>query len=66
MGKGDASHKVMAKVTAEIERVVSTPKFKRCRVSTIRDFLPGCGGVTASNFGLGRQITVDWSSQGKW
>ncbi|KAH1107899.1 hypothetical protein J1N35_011667 [Gossypium stocksii] len=56
----------MAKVSAEFERVVSAPKFKWHRVSAIRDFLPGCGRVTAPNIGLSTQITVDQSSQGKW
>ncbi|KAH1082711.1 hypothetical protein J1N35_022472 [Gossypium stocksii] len=60
-----SSRKVMAKVPAEIERVVSTPKFKRRRVSAVRDFPPRCGRVTASNFGLSRQITIYRSSQGK-
>ncbi|KAK5802909.1 hypothetical protein PVK06_030541 [Gossypium arboreum] len=45
-------------------RVVSAPKFKRRRVSAVRDFLPGCGRVTAPNFVLIRQITVDRLSQG--
>ncbi|KAH1122195.1 hypothetical protein J1N35_005355 [Gossypium stocksii] len=31
---------------------VSTPKFKRRRVSAVRDFPPGYGRVTASNNGL--------------
>ncbi|KAH1122493.1 hypothetical protein J1N35_005653 [Gossypium stocksii] len=56
----------MAKVSAEFERVVSAPKFKRRRVSVVRDFPPGCGRVTASNFGLCRKIVIDQSSQGKW
>ncbi|KAH1039209.1 hypothetical protein J1N35_040952 [Gossypium stocksii] len=64
MGRGGASDKVMAKVPAEIERVVSAPKFKRHRVSEVWDFPLGCGRVTASNFGLRRQIVVDRSSQG--
>ncbi|KAH1098066.1 hypothetical protein J1N35_014987 [Gossypium stocksii] len=55
----------MAKVSAEFERVVSAPKFKRRKVSAVRDFLPGCGRVTAPNFGLSRQIAVDQFSQGK-
>ncbi|KAH1098059.1 hypothetical protein J1N35_014980 [Gossypium stocksii] len=55
----------MAKVSAEIERVVSTPKFKRRKVSAVRDFLRRCKRVTASNFRLSRQIAVDQSSQGK-
>ncbi|KAH1056404.1 hypothetical protein J1N35_034469 [Gossypium stocksii] len=66
MGKGGASDKVMAKVPAKIERVVSAPKFKRCKVSAVRDFLRGYGRVSASNFGLSRKISVDRSSQGKW
>ncbi|KAH1039071.1 hypothetical protein J1N35_040814 [Gossypium stocksii] len=56
----------MAKVSAEIERVVSAPKFKRYKVSVVWDFPPKCGRVTASNFGLSRQIALDQSSQGKW
>ncbi|KAH1114223.1 hypothetical protein J1N35_007601 [Gossypium stocksii] len=63
-GKGGVTDKVIAKVSAEIERVVSTPKFKRRKVSAIQNFLPRCGRVTASNFGLSRQIVVDQSSQG--
>ncbi|KAH1039176.1 hypothetical protein J1N35_040919, partial [Gossypium stocksii] len=43
---------------------VSTPKIKWCRVSVIRDFPRGCGRVTASNYGLTRQIIVDHSSEG--
>ncbi|KAH1107878.1 hypothetical protein J1N35_011646, partial [Gossypium stocksii] len=65
MGKGGASDKVMAKVPAEIEHIVSTPKFKRHRVLVARDFLLGCGKVTTSNFGLSRQIAVNQSSQAK-
>ncbi|KAH1056212.1 hypothetical protein J1N35_034277, partial [Gossypium stocksii] len=30
----------------------SASKFKWCKVSVVRDFPSGCGGVTASNFGL--------------
>ncbi|KAH1083124.1 hypothetical protein J1N35_022885 [Gossypium stocksii] len=66
MGKGGSSKKEMAKVPAVIERVASSPKFKWRRVSAVRDFPPGCKRVTASNFGLSRQIVVDQSSQGKW
>ncbi|KAH1038438.1 hypothetical protein J1N35_040181 [Gossypium stocksii] len=47
-GKGGSSKKEMAKVPAKIERVVSAPKFKRRRVSAVRDFLPGYGRVTTS------------------
>ncbi|KAH1121984.1 hypothetical protein J1N35_005144 [Gossypium stocksii] len=63
MGKGGASDKVMAKMLAEFERVVSTPKFKRRKVLAVRDFLPGYGRRTASNFELSRQITINQSSQ---
>ncbi|KAH1039076.1 hypothetical protein J1N35_040819, partial [Gossypium stocksii] len=65
MSKGGSSSKVLAKVPAKNVRVASTPKFKRHRVSVVRDFLPGCRRVTASNFGLTRQIVVDQSSQCK-
>ncbi|KAH1097259.1 hypothetical protein J1N35_014180 [Gossypium stocksii] len=61
----DVSDKVMARVSAEIERVVSASKFKWRRVSAVPGFLPGYGRVTASDFRLNRQITVDQSSQGK-
>ncbi|KAH1097402.1 hypothetical protein J1N35_014323 [Gossypium stocksii] len=66
MGKGVASNKVMAKVPAGYERVAATPKFKQCKVSVIQNFSLGCRRVTASNFGLCRQIAVDQSSQAKW
>ncbi|KAH1122032.1 hypothetical protein J1N35_005192 [Gossypium stocksii] len=52
------------RVPVEIENVISTPKFKRRRVSAVRDFSPGYRRVTASNFGLSRQIAIDQSSQG--
>ncbi|KAH1097464.1 hypothetical protein J1N35_014385 [Gossypium stocksii] len=65
MGKGGSSKKEMVKVSVVIEHVASSPKFKQRKVSVVRDFLPGCGRVIASNFGLSRQITVDQSSQGK-
>ncbi|KAK5825458.1 hypothetical protein PVK06_020295 [Gossypium arboreum] len=55
MGKGGASDNVMARVPIEIERIASTLKFKRHRVSAVRDFLPGCGRVAAPNFGLDRR-----------
>ncbi|KAH1121675.1 hypothetical protein J1N35_004835 [Gossypium stocksii] len=48
MGKGDASNKVMAKVPPRYKRVATTPKFKRRKVSAVRDFPPGCGRVTTS------------------
>ncbi|KAH1091931.1 hypothetical protein J1N35_019188 [Gossypium stocksii] len=52
-------------VPTENGLVVSAPKFKRRKVSAVRDFSPGCRRVTASNFELCRQIAVDQSSQGK-
>ncbi|KAH1107610.1 hypothetical protein J1N35_011378 [Gossypium stocksii] len=66
MGKGGSSMKEVAKVPTVTERVASSPKFKQRRVSVVRDFPPGCGRVTASYFGLSRQIAVDQSSQRKW
>ncbi|KAH1107876.1 hypothetical protein J1N35_011644 [Gossypium stocksii] len=55
----------MAKVSIEFERVTATPKFKQRKVSAVSDFPLGCRRVTASNFGLSRQLAVDQSSQGK-
>ncbi|KAH1056451.1 hypothetical protein J1N35_034516 [Gossypium stocksii] len=53
----------MANVTTGFEHVTTMPKFKRRKVSTIRDFLPRCGGGVAVDFGLNRQIAID---QGKY
>ncbi|KAH1130381.1 hypothetical protein J1N35_001759 [Gossypium stocksii] len=61
-----SSNKVMVVVPAENELVVPAPKFKRHKVSTIRDIPPGCSRVAAPNFGSSKQITVDRYSQGKW
>ncbi|KAH1046736.1 hypothetical protein J1N35_037520 [Gossypium stocksii] len=66
MGKGGASEKVKTKVPTKIERIVSATKFNQRRVLAVRDFPPGYGRVTASNFGLCWHIAVDQSSQGKW
>ncbi|KAK5833500.1 hypothetical protein PVK06_017343 [Gossypium arboreum] len=63
MRKRGSSNRVMIVVSTGSGRVASAPKFKRHRVSEVRDFLPGCGRVTAPNFRLSRQITVDRSSQ---
>ncbi|KAH1097711.1 hypothetical protein J1N35_014632 [Gossypium stocksii] len=49
----------MANVPAGYEHIAATPKFKWCKVSAVRDFLPGCERGTASDFALNRQITVD-------
>ncbi|KAH1047557.1 hypothetical protein J1N35_038341 [Gossypium stocksii] len=53
----------MANVTTGFEHVTTTPKFKRHKVSTVRDFPPGCKRGATTNFGLNRQIAVD---QGKY
>ncbi|KAH1046392.1 hypothetical protein J1N35_037176 [Gossypium stocksii] len=53
----------MAKVTTGFQHVTITLKFKRCKLSAVRDFSPGCGRRTTVDFGLHRQITVD---QGKY
>ncbi|KAH1039548.1 hypothetical protein J1N35_041291 [Gossypium stocksii] len=39
---------------------VSTPKFKRRRVSAVRDFLSGCGRVTTSNYDLTMSAVRDF------
>ncbi|KAH1107977.1 hypothetical protein J1N35_011745 [Gossypium stocksii] len=49
----------MPKVPAEIERIVSVPKFKQRKVSTVQDFLPGYRRVTVPR--SSRQITVNQS-----
>ncbi|KAH1082774.1 hypothetical protein J1N35_022535 [Gossypium stocksii] len=66
MGEEASSNKVMIVMPAENELVAPAPKFKRRRVSAVRDFPLGCGRVAAPNFGSSKQITVDQSSQGKW
>ncbi|KAH1107487.1 hypothetical protein J1N35_011255, partial [Gossypium stocksii] len=43
ISKGDVSGKEMMNVSARYEQVTTTPKFKRCKVLAIRDFLSGCG-----------------------
>ncbi|KAH1097590.1 hypothetical protein J1N35_014511 [Gossypium stocksii] len=62
MGKGDVSGKEMAKVTMGFEHVTTIPKFKRRKVSAVRDFPPGCRRGATMDHGLNRQIAVD---QGK-
>ncbi|KAK5825525.1 hypothetical protein PVK06_020369 [Gossypium arboreum] len=64
MSKGGSSNKVMIVVLAGSVCVASALKFKRRRMSAIWDFPPSCGRVTAPNFGIGRQIIVDRSTQG--
>ncbi|KAH1030979.1 hypothetical protein J1N35_043153 [Gossypium stocksii] len=67
MEKGDSSSKEMTtNKTTGFEHVISTPKFKRRKVSVVRDFLPGCGRGAKTNLELNRQITVDqvWPNSG--
>ncbi|KAH1122040.1 hypothetical protein J1N35_005200 [Gossypium stocksii] len=63
MEKEITSGKEMANVTTGFEHVTTTPKFKRRKVSAIRDFSPGYGRGATTDFGLNRQIAVD---QGKY
>ncbi|KAH1039104.1 hypothetical protein J1N35_040847 [Gossypium stocksii] len=63
MEKGNSRGKQMANVTMGFEHVTTTPKFKRHKVSAVRDFSPGCGRGATMDFKLIRQITVD---QGKY
>ncbi|KAH1056449.1 hypothetical protein J1N35_034514 [Gossypium stocksii] len=65
MGKGDTCGKEMADVTTGYERVTATSKFKRRKVSAVRDFSSRYGRGTVSAFRLSRQIAVDQSRQGK-
>ncbi|KAH1083032.1 hypothetical protein J1N35_022793 [Gossypium stocksii] len=66
MGEEASSNKVMVVVSAENKLVALALKFKRRRVSMIRDFPPGCGRVATPNSGSSKQITIDRYSQGKW
>ncbi|KAH1107265.1 hypothetical protein J1N35_011033 [Gossypium stocksii] len=61
----EGSSEGSVKVPTECERIAATPKFKRRKVSTVRDFLPRCRRGTASDFKLHTRIAVDQSSQGK-
>ncbi|KAH1047337.1 hypothetical protein J1N35_038121, partial [Gossypium stocksii] len=64
MGEGGSNKKVVAVVPSGNGVILSAPKFKRCRASTVRDFSPGCGRVIVSNFRLMRQIAIDRSNEG--
>ncbi|KAH1107573.1 hypothetical protein J1N35_011341 [Gossypium stocksii] len=59
----NSSAKEMAKVTTGFEHITTMPKFKRRKVSIVRDFPPGCGREATTDLGLHRQIAVD---QGKY
>ncbi|KAH1114188.1 hypothetical protein J1N35_007566 [Gossypium stocksii] len=61
VSKGGSS-KVSVKMLTKYESVTTTPKFKRRKVSTIRDFLPGCERGATMDLRLNRQIAID---QGK-
>ncbi|KAH1120439.1 hypothetical protein J1N35_003599 [Gossypium stocksii] len=65
MEKGDFSGKEMAtNKTTGFEHVISTLRFKRHKVSAVRDFLPGCGRGATTNLKLNGQITVDQEYSG--
>ncbi|KAH1107677.1 hypothetical protein J1N35_011445 [Gossypium stocksii] len=49
------------RVSTESALAVFTPKFKRCRVSTVRVFQPECERVIASNYGLTMSAVRDFS-----
>ncbi|KAH1107059.1 hypothetical protein J1N35_010827 [Gossypium stocksii] len=51
MGEEASSSKVMAVVPAENELIALARKFKRCMVSAVQDFPPGCGRVAGPNSG---------------
>ncbi|KAH1097136.1 hypothetical protein J1N35_014057 [Gossypium stocksii] len=59
-----SNKKAMTMVSAGNGLVVSAPKFKQRKVSATRDFLPGCGRVTAPSSRSSELITFDRSSQG--
>ncbi|KAH1073187.1 hypothetical protein J1N35_025515, partial [Gossypium stocksii] len=63
MEKGSASSKMMAIMTTRFEHITTTPKFKRRKVSAVRNFLPGCKRGATMNLELHKQITV---KQGKY
>ncbi|KAH1031849.1 hypothetical protein J1N35_044023, partial [Gossypium stocksii] len=62
MEKGNSSGKEMANVMTGFEHVTTIPKFKRRKVSTVRDFPPGCRRGATTDFGLNRQIAIDQGS----
>ncbi|KAH1030131.1 hypothetical protein J1N35_046053 [Gossypium stocksii] len=49
----------MANVTTKFEHVTTIPKFKRCKVLVVWDFLPGYRRGATMDLGLNRQIAVD-------
>ncbi|KAH1082707.1 hypothetical protein J1N35_022468 [Gossypium stocksii] len=60
MEKGDSSGKEMTtNNTTGFEHVISTPKFKRRKVSAVWDFPLGCRRGATTNLKLNRQIPVD-------
>ncbi|KAH1073608.1 hypothetical protein J1N35_025936 [Gossypium stocksii] len=63
MEKGNASGKEMVKVMTGFEHVTTTLKFKRRKMSVVRDFPLGCGRGDTMDFRLNRQIAID---QGKY
>ncbi|KAH1097145.1 hypothetical protein J1N35_014066 [Gossypium stocksii] len=63
MDKGSASGKEMARVMTGFEHVTTTSKFKRRKVSVVRDFSSGYERGATTDFGLNMQFAVD---QGKY
>ncbi|KAH1073201.1 hypothetical protein J1N35_025529 [Gossypium stocksii] len=63
MEKGSASGKEMATMTTGFEHITTIPKFKRRKVSAVRDFSPGCRRGATTDLRLHSQIVVD---QGKY
>ncbi|KAH1073340.1 hypothetical protein J1N35_025668 [Gossypium stocksii] len=61
VSKGGSS-KVSVKMSTEYESVTISPKFKRRKVSAVRDFPPGCGRRATTDLELYRQIKVDQGS----
>ncbi|KAH1030889.1 hypothetical protein J1N35_043063 [Gossypium stocksii] len=64
MSKRDVSGKEMTNMSTKYEHVITTPKFKRRKVSTVRDFPPGCGIGATADLGLNKQIAVDQGYSG--
>ncbi|KAH1114393.1 hypothetical protein J1N35_007771, partial [Gossypium stocksii] len=63
MSKGNTSGKEVANVMTKFEHVTTIPKFKRCKVSRVWDFLPGCRRGATMDLRLNMQIAID---QGKY
>ncbi|KAH1073252.1 hypothetical protein J1N35_025580 [Gossypium stocksii] len=51
----------LGRVSTRSALAVSTPKFKRHSLSVVREFLPGCERVIASNYDLTVSAVTDFS-----